>query len=181
MDFSMKRYKFEPKSLLFLVAVYFCSWGLGHLLEDFVRFSALFELKFFAERINANDPMVWDITFEICFLLAYIICHSIFCITYKSRRKKFIEDTKGLITKKNGLLYHSEHHLLTDAVIILIQTVVYLALFLLKRTLCPVAIIYRLCGLPLGVIVSAVFLIVIHLCHVLWAQYHWRVSHYMSE
>ena len=100
----MKRYKFEPKSLLFLVAVYFCSWGLGHLLEDFVRFSALFELKFFAERINANDPMVWDITFEICFLLAYIICHSIFCITYKSRRKKFIEDTKGLITKKNGLL-----------------------------------------------------------------------------
>ena len=181
MDFSMKRYKFEPKSLLFLVAVYFCSWGLGHLLEDFVRFSALFELKFFAERINADDPLVWDITFEICFLLAYIICHSIFCITYKSRRKKFIEDTKGLITKKNGLLYHSEHHLLTDAVIILIQTVVYLALFLLKRTLCPVAIIFRLCGLPLGVIVSAVFLIVIHLCHVLWAQYHWRVSHYMHE
>lgn len=177
----MKRYKFEPKSLLFLVAVYFCSWGLGHLLEDFVRFSALFELKFFAERINANDPMVWDITFEICFLLAYIICHSIFCITYKSRRKKFIEDTKGLITKKNGLLYHSEHHLLTDAVIILIQTVVYLALFLLKRTLCPVAIIFRLCGLPLGVIVSVVFLIVIHLCHILWAQYHWRVSHYMHE
>ena len=177
----MKKQKIEPQSLLYLIATYLCAWGIGHILKEFVHFSALFELKFFSERINADDPLVWDITFEICFILAYVISHIIFCILYKSRRKNFIKDTKGLITKKNGLLYHSEHHLLTDAVIILIQTVVYLALFLLKRTLCPVAIIFRLCGLPLGVIVSVVFLIVIHLCHVLWAQYHWRVSHYMSE
>lgn len=181
MDFSMKRYKFEPKSLLFLVAVYFCSWGLGHLLEDFVRFSALFELNFFAERINANNPMVWDITFEICFLLAYIICHSIFCITYKSRRKKFIEDTKGLITKKDGLIYHLKHHIITDITVISIQIIVFLVLFLFKPSLCPVAIIYRLCGIPFGLIVNAAFLITIHLCHILWPQYHWRVSHYMHE
>lgn len=181
MDFSMKRYKFEPKSLLYLIATYLCAWGLGHILKEFVHFSALFELKFFAERINADDPLVWDITFEICFILAYVISHIIFCILYKSRRKNFIKDTKGLITKKDGLIYHVKHHVITDITVISIQIIVYFVLFLFKRSLCPVAIIYRLCGLPLGVIVSAAFLIVIHLCHVLWAQYHWRVSHYMSE
>lgn len=180
MSFTVQRYKFEPKSLLYLMAIYFCSWGLGHLLEEFVRFSALFELKLFAERINSDDPVVWDITFEICFLLAYIICHVIFSIAYKSRRKEFIEDTKGLITKKDGLVYHLENHLLTDAIIILVQTVVYLALFLCKRTLCPIAIIYR-SGIPFGLIIGTVVLIVIHINHILLAQYNWRVSHYMHE
>jgi hypothetical protein len=32
-----------------------------------------------------------------------------------------------------------------------------------------------------GLIASVGFLIAIHLAHVVWAQYNWRVSHYMHE
>ena len=177
----MKKYKFEPQSLLYLIATYACSLILGFFLEEAVHFSALFELKIFAERINANDPLVWDITHEICFLIAYVICHIVFCIAYKSRHKEFIKDTKGLITKKDGLIYHIKHYWTSDAVIIAVQVVVYLTLFLSKETLCPVAIIYRFCGITLGLIISAIFLAAIHINHILWAQYNWRVTHYMHE
>ena len=181
MIISMKKFKFEPQSLLYLISTYFCSLLLAYFLEEFTRFSALFDLKFFAQRINTDDPLIWDITFEICFLLAYIVCHAIFCIAYKSRRKEFIENTKGLITKSGGLIYHLKNHWISDTMIICIQIIAYLALFLSKKSFCPTAIIYRFCGFPLGLIASAVFLVAIHLAHTVLAQYNWRVSHYMHE
>ena len=177
----MKKFKFEPQSLLYLTSTYFCSLLLAYFLEEFTRFSALFDLKFFAQRINTDDPLIWDITFEICFLLAYIVCHAIFCIAYKSRRKEFIENTKGLITKSVGLIYHLKNHWISDTMIICIQIIAYLALFLSKKSFCPTAIIYRFCGFPLGLIASVVFLVAIHLAHTVLAQYNWRVSHYMQE
>ena len=177
----MKKFKFEPQSLLYLTSTYFCSLLLAYFLEEFTRFSALFDLKFFAQRINTDDPLIWDITFEICFLLAYIVCHAIFCIAYKSRRKEFIENTKGLITKSVGLIYHLKNHWISDTMIICIQIIAYLALFLTKKSFCPTAIIYRFCGFPLGLIASVVFLVAIHLAHTVLAQYNWRVSHYMQE
>ena len=177
----MKKFKFEPQSLLYLTSTYFCSLLLAYFLEEFTRFSALFDLKFFAQRINTDDPLIWDITFEICFLLAYIVCHAIFCIAYKSRRKEFIENTKGLITKSVGLIYHLKNHWIIDTMIICIQIIAYLALFLSKKSFCPTAIIYRFCGFPLGLIASVVFLVAIHLAHTVLAQYNWRVSHYMPE
>ena len=175
----MKKLKFEPQSLLYLISTYFCSLLLAYFLEEFTRFSALFDLKFFAERINTDDPLVWDITFEVCFLLAYVISHIIFCILYRSRRKEFIENTKGLITKTGGLIYHLKNHWISDTMIICIQIIVYL--FLSKKSFCPTAIIYRFFGVPLGFIASAVFLVAIHLAHTVLAQYNWRVSHYMHE
>ena len=177
----MKKFKFEPQSLLYLIATYLCSLIFAYFLEEFVRFSALFDLKFFAERINAAEPLVWDITFEICFIIAYVISHIIFCILYRSRRKEFIKDTKGLITKKDGLIYHLKNYWISDTIIISIQVIAYLILFLSKKSLCPVAIIYRFCGVPFGLIASVGFLIAIHLAHVVWAQYNWRVSYYMHE
>lgn len=177
----MKKLKFEPQSLLYLIATYLCSLLLAYFLEEFVRFSALFDLKFFAERINADDPLVWDITYEICFLIAYVIFHIVFCIAYKSRRKEFIKDTKGLITKKDGLIYHIKHYWINDVVIIALQVVAYLILFLSKKSFCPTAIIYRFCGVPFGLIASVVFLVAIQIAHIVWAQYNWRVSHYMHE
>ena len=177
----MKKFKFEPQSLLYLIATYLSSLILAYFLEEFVRFSALLELKFFAERINVDNPLVWDITYEICFLFAYIIFHIVFSIAYKSRRKKFIKDTKGLITKKDGLIYHIKHYYVTDIVIIVLQAVAFMVLFLIKSSLCPMAIIYRICGVPLGIVASTIFLIAIHISHVLCAQYNWRVSHYMHE
>ena len=181
MIISMKKFKFEPQSLLYLISTYFCSLLLAYFLEEFTRFSALFDLKFFAQRINTDDPLIWDITFEICFLLAYIVCHAIFCIAYKSRRKEFIENTKGLITKSGGLIYHLKNLWISDTMIICIQIIAYLALFLSKKSFCPTAIIYRFCGFPLGLIASVVFLVAIHLAHTVLAQYNWRVSHYMQE
>ena len=65
----MKKFRVEPQSLLYLIATYLSSLIFAYFLEEFVRFSALFELKFFAERINVDDPLVWDITYEICFLI----------------------------------------------------------------------------------------------------------------
>ena len=65
----MKKFKFEPQSMLCLIATYLSSLILAYFLEEFVRFSALFELKFFAERINVDNPLVWDITYEIFFCL----------------------------------------------------------------------------------------------------------------
>ena len=177
----MKKFKFELQSLLYLIATYLCSLLLAYFLEEFVRFSALFDLKFFADRINTDNPLVWDITYEICFLVAYVIFHIVFNIAYKSRRKEFIKDTKGLITKKDGLLYHLNDHWINDIVIIALQVVAYLILFLSKNSLCPIAIIYRFCGVPLGMIVSTIFLTAIHITHILCAQYNWRVSHYMHE
>jgi hypothetical protein len=177
----MKQFKFEPQSLPYLVATYLSSLLLAYFLEEFVRLSALFDLKFFAERINADDPLVWDITYEICFLIAYVIFDIVFCIAYNSRRKKFIKDTKGLITKKDGLIYHLKNYWISDTIIISIQVIAYLILFLSKKSLCPIAIIYRFCSVPFGLIASVGFLIAIHLAYVVWAQYNWRVSHYMHE
>ena len=177
----MKKFKFKPESLFYLITSYLCSLLLAYFLEEFVRLSALFDLKFFAERINADDPLVWDITYEICFLIAYVIFDIVFCIAYKSRRKKFIKDTKGLITKKDGLIYHLKNYWISDTIIISIQVIAYLLLFLSRNSLCPIAIIYRFCGVPLGIIASTIFLTAIHITHILCAQYNWRVSHYMHE
>ena len=177
----MKKFKFESQSVLYLIATYICSLIFAYFLEEFVRFLALFELKFFAERIDVDNPLVWDITYEICFLIAYIIFHIVFSIAYKSRRKEFIKDTKGLITKKDGLIYHINHYLVNDIVIIAVQMLAFLILFLNKNSLCPIAIIYRVCGVPLGIIASTIFLTATYVNHVVWAQYNWRVSHYMHE
>ena len=177
----MKKFKFEPQRLLCLIAACLSSLALAYFLEENVRFLALFELEFFAKRIDVNNPLVWDITYEICFLIAYIIIHIIFSIAYKSRREEFIKDTKGLVTKKDGLIYHINHHGTNDIVMIAVQVIAFLILFLTKYSLCPMAIIYRFCGVPLGIITSAIFLTTIQVNHVLWAQYNWRVSHYMHE
>ena len=177
----MNKLKFESESLFYLITTYLCSLLLAYFLEEFVRFSSLLDLKFFAEQINTADPFVWDITFEICFLIAYLIFHIIFCIAYKSRRKEFIKDTKGLITQKDGLIYHVKKYWINDTIIISIQVIAYLSLFLGKKSLCPTAIIYRFCGVPFGFIASVVFLAAIHLAHIVWAQYNWRVSYYMHE
>ena len=99
----LKKYKIEPKSWIYLISTYLCAWGMAYLLEEFVRLSAIYKLDFFAERIDIDNPLVWEITFEICFLIAFIVSHIIFLILYKSRRKAFIEDTKGLITKKQSI------------------------------------------------------------------------------
>ena len=177
----MKKATFEPKSLLYLIATYLCSLVFAYFLEEFVRFSALFELEFFAKRINQDDQLVWDITYEICFLIAYMIFHIVFSIAYKARRKEFINDTKGLITKKAGLIYHIKHYWINDIIIIAIQVMAYLILFLSNESLCPIAIIYRFCGVPLGIFVTTIFLTAIHATHILWAQYNWRISYYMHE
>ena len=176
----LKKYKIEPKSCIYVIATYLCSWGMAYLLEEFVRLSAIYKLDFFAERIDIDNPLVWEITFEICFLIAFIVSHIIFSMINKTRRKAFIEDTKGLITKKDGLIYHIKSYGLNDIVIIGVQVVLCLILFLIKASLCPLSIIYRFCGLPLGVIISATFLAVLYVNHILWAQYHWRVKHYMD-
>ena len=180
-ELYMKKFKFAPQSLIYLIVTYVCALLFACFLEEFVRFSALFELKFFAERINVEDPLIWNITYEICFLLSYIIFHIIFYIAYKSRRKEFIDNTRGLISKKDGLIYHVKKYWLSDIWIIFIQVVAYLILFLLNRSFCPIAIIYRFCGVLFGVIVSIVFLIVMYINHVIFAQYRWRVNHYMHE
>ena len=176
----LKKYKIEPKSCIYVIATYLCSWGMAYLLEEFVRLSAIYKLDFFAERIDIDNPLVWEITFEICFLIAFIISHIIFSMINKARRNAFIEDTKGLITKKDGLIYHIKSYGLNDIVIIGVQVVLCLILFLIKASLCPLSIIYRFCGLPLGVIISATFLAVLYVNHIIWAQYHWRVKHYMD-
>ena len=177
----LKKYKIEPKSWIYLISTYLCAWGMAYLLEEFVRLSAIYKLDFFAERIDIDNPLVWEITFEICFLIAFIISHIIFSMINKARRNAFIEDTMGLITKKDGLIYHIKSYGLNDIVIIGVQVVLCLILFLIKASFSPMAIIYRLCGVPLGVIVSALALAVIYVNHILWAQYHWRVKHYMHE
>ena len=176
----LKKYKIEPKSCIYVIATYLCSWGMAYLLEEFVRLLAIFKLEIFAQRIDIDNPLVWEITFEICFLIAFIVSHIIFSMINKTRRKAFIEDTKGLITKKDGLIYHIKSYGLNDIVIIGVQVVLCLILFLIKASLCPLSIIYRFCGLPLGVIISATFLAVLYVNHILWAQYHWRVKHYMD-
>ena len=176
----LKKYKIEPKSCIYVIATYLCSWGMAYLLEEFVRLSAIYKLDFFAERIDIDNPLVWEITFEICFLIAFIISHIIFSMINKARRNAFIEDTKGLITKKDGLIYHIKSYGLNDIVIIGVQVVFCLILFLIKASLCPLSIIYRFCGLTLGVIISATFLAVLYVNHILWAQYHWRVKYYMD-
>ena len=176
----LKKYKIEPKSCIYVIATYLCSWGMAYLLEEFVRLSAIYKLDFFAERIDIDNPLVWEITFEICFLIAFIISHIIFSMINKARRNAFIEDTMGLITKKDGLIYHIKSYGLNDIVIIGVQVVLCLILFLIKASLCPLSIIYRFCGLPLGVIISATFLAVLYVNHILWAQYHWRVKYYMD-
>ena len=177
----MNKLKFESESLFYLITTYLCSLLLAYFLEEFVRFSSLLDLKFFAERVNTADPFVWDITFEICFLIAYLIFHIIFCIADKSRRKEFLKDTKGLITQKDGLIYHVKKYWINDTIIISIQVIAYLSLFLGKKSLCHTAIIYRFCGVPFGLVASSVFLVAIHLSHIVWSQYNWRVSHYMHE
>ena len=97
----MKKFKFKPESLFYLITSYLCSLLLAYFLEEFVRLSALFDLKFFAERINADDPLVWDITYEICFLIAYVIFDIVFSIAYKSRRKEFIKDTSDEVYRED--------------------------------------------------------------------------------
>ena len=100
----MKKFKFEPQSLLYLISTYFCSLLLAYFLEEFTRFSALFDLKFFAQRINTDDPLIWDITFEICFLISFIIFHIIFsiCILFEVF---FMEGGGALCYQRTGELF----------------------------------------------------------------------------
>ncbi len=171
----------DPKSFLYWVFNYVSALLFAYFLEEAVRFSAIFDLKFLAERINVNDPLVWDITYEICFLISFIIFHIIFSIAHKSRRKDFINDTKGLVLKKDGLVYHVKRYWINDIIVIILQVIIYLILFLSAKELCPVAIVYRLLGTPIGIIASLILLIGLQTNHILWSQYNWRVSHYMHE
>ena len=167
-------------SWIYLIPTYLCAWGLAYLLEEFVGFLGLFEFDFFKEKINADSSLAWNITFEICFLISFIIFHIIFSIFNKVRRKDFIEETKGLITKKDGLIYHIKRYAFNDIIIVCVQVVFCLILFLIKASLCPLSVIYRFCGVPLGVIVSATVLAVLYVNHTLWVQYHWRVKYYID-
>ena len=177
----MKKFKFEPMSLIYLIATYLCSWIFKIFLVEFVRFSGIFELKFLVSRIDPTAPAVLAVTHEICFLISFIIFDIIFRITQKSQRKDFIDTTKGLLTKKDGLKYHIQRHLATELVLIALQVIADTTLFFIKKELCPLALIYNVCGLPIGILASITFLIVMHINHILLAQYNWRVSYYMYE
>ena len=56
----LKKYKIEPKSCIYVMATYLCSWGMAYLLEEFVRLSAIFKLEIFAQRIDINEPIYLD-------------------------------------------------------------------------------------------------------------------------
>ena len=131
--------------------------------------------------IAKNGEYIFSVAQEICFLISFVVANMILHVYEKGWRKQFLQDTKGLIPIKEGLAYHIQNHIIAETIIVSVCAIGFLTLYLIDSSLSPAGILYRACGIPLGFLVSVLFLIAIQTGHIMLAQYRWRINFLLED
>lgn len=179
----MKTNNLNIKSIfVFLCGNFAISYVIAIVFEEAVDFSGIYGINSVKQLIYENEQLVYNVVWEICFLIAFVLVNIVIYTAQKARRQKFLKDTKGLIPRKEGLIWHLKNYGQTELVILVSQSLVFLFICLVGyQNISPFGLIYRLCGVPFGFVVSVVLMGIIQMNHILYSQYHWRVHCYMHE
>lgn len=111
---------------------------------------------------------------DIGMLLGFIPAARLVFCAMKERRKKFIDDTDGLIPPPDGIISFIKTYGKRDAV-----SGIALLVISLTRLPSPFKLIYRMGIIP-GLLLSALFTVCVYLFAVHGAQAKWRAEYFYS-
>ena len=126
---------------------------------------------------SQSNTFLSRIFFEICMFISLFISMVLTYNLSKARKKSFISDTKGLITRKNSFRYHLEHHRFSELAIFIC---IFIVSVLLPK-LSPFAIFYRLGGLMLSIPVALICIPLAQIWGIIASQEHWRAEYFIGE
>jgi hypothetical protein len=145
------------------------------------QFSEIFpSLESTLKEISLNDKnadRLSKIIFSSCMLISFFPA---FILSYRTRRKrkeKFLDETKGFITRKEGLIYHFKNHYLSEALIFICT----LLIFLCGGIFSPAYIFRLLFGNLLALPLTIIVILSAQVLSILFAQAHWRAIHFIGE
>lgn len=126
---------------------------------------------------------IYKTIYGFCALLSLFPSTAAANISVKGRRRRFIHDTNGMISRRDGIRYHMKNHLVFDVMAIAATVGVGFALsyvdFYFFRF--PFDVLYEYLGIPLGLAASAVLTAAAQFFGVLRAQEAWRADHFLGE
>ena len=175
--------RIDIKTVIAIVAINVVgSLVLGLLLGSFVFMEVSGSYDYGYLKINGYESgeLIYVVGYETGHLVAFIIvnfCAYMFC---KARKKEFISETSGLLTKKDGLSWHVQKYKNTEIAILSVQAVIFLVIQLFFKEHGAFSVIYRALGIPLGFIVSILVMAALQISHIVASQYYWRIRYYMG-
>jgi len=126
---------------------------------------------------SQSNAFLSRIFYEICIFISFFISMVLTYNLSKARKRPFISNTKGLITRKNGFRYHLEHHRFSEFAIFICVFIVSV----LFPKLSPFAIFYRLGGLLLTVPVAVICILLAQIWGIIASQGLWRAEYFIGE
>lgn len=118
-----------------------------------------------------------DLLFEAAMLVS---CFPAFIVSYrfhKGRKEKFLRETKGFITRKQGIVYHFKNHWASEAAIFICLLVISLATELFS----PSGIFKDLLGNAISFPFTMIIILSAQLLGILFSQSRWRALQFIGE
>lgn len=173
--------RFDIKTTIIIVFfTYAGSLFLTFWLNEGVSFSGIYN-EYLKNYVAKNEKLTYAVVWEVCFFCSYIIANLITYCFQKKQKKDFLSTTKGLISKKNGLFWHLRRNWMTELLILAILTAITIITYITSPHFSPFGIVYRLCGITCGGLLTPLLIAIFQLNHIVFSQYRWRISHYMHE
>lgn len=179
----MSKLKIDIKTVIAVVAINVLGCLLlGRLLGSVSFFEVYGTYDYGYLKINGYEQgkVIYAISYEAGHLAGYIIVNFLVYLLCKSRKKVFISQTKGLLTKKDGLIWHLQKYKNTEIAILSIQAIIFLVIQLLFKEHSAFALIYRVLGVPIGFVGSILVMGALQISHIIASQYYWRIRYYMG-
>lgn len=159
---------------------YLGSLALSYWVNECVKFSGIFSSSL-KEYVQRDENFIYSIVWEICFFCSFIFMSLLVYCFQRRRKKQFLLTTKGLITIKKGLFWHIKNYLYTEITILIITTIITIVIYVISPYYSPLGILFRICGVSIGAVLTPFFLGMIQINNIIFSQYRWRISYYMHE
>ena len=120
---------------------------------------------------------------QTCALIAVVpaICGA--NVLVRRRMRLFIHETAGLITLREGLIYHIKNHLGYDVATVAVIVVAGLIVYFFDRGVgvSPFHILYCKLGVLPAIVISALIAGASQLLGIIYAQNYWRADYFFGD
>lgn len=175
--------RIDIKTVIVIVAInvigsLLLGWLLGAI--SFFEVSGSYDYEYLKIKGYESGKLIYAVGYETGHLVGYIIVNFVVYLLYKPRKKDFLFQTEGLLTKKDGLVWHLDRYKNTEIAILIVQSIIFLVLQLCFKEHSAFALIYRALGIPFGFVGSILVMAALQISHIVASQYYWRIRYYMG-
>ena len=124
-----------------------------------------------------------DVVYGICSAAAMFPSCMLVYRLYRPRRKIFLQDTSGKIPTADGVRYHLKKYFVIEVTEIVGVAAISLVNAIVTDSFntTPFYVVYKYCGILLGLPIAAAVMCAVQLAAILSSQNHWRADYFCDE